>query len=385
MAIVAATLDINFISNYVGQHRICYRIAPAISYDCTNSVICTGGGASCSISIPITVDNESCNSVTYEGYVQAACQDISSLVDRIPFSITFVPNPTCDSYRVTCTNVEVASVTRIIPGTGYDPLSPPIVTITLGGGIGATATATVGNDTEIINAGILPYADGVYVGIPIINLTTTGSGGIATATIAGGFLTSFIITTTGTGYFPNTTFTFNDSDLGGIGGTGIEIRYLSNYGTVTSTTLVLPGSGYTSVPTVTIDPPAIGVTATATATLASCPNQILGTTCNGAPSPSISGMSLGQSARVCMTDLPVILPEYTFVPEGCCYDCVNVCFNVSMLSPATDIYYTDCTTNLLTMVTVGSGSSSGLLNVVNNSWYWSPVSSIVTVSFGACP
>jgi len=89
MALVAATLDVDFISNYVGGHRVCYRVFPAVPYDCTNIVICTGGGGVCLISIPIIVDNTI--SVIYEGYVQAVCQDITSLIDRIPFSVEFVP------------------------------------------------------------------------------------------------------------------------------------------------------------------------------------------------------------------------------------------------------------------------------------------------------
>lgn len=389
MAPVSATLDINFISNYAGEHRICYRIPPAVAYDCTNSVICTGGGAVCSICIPILVDNESCNPVTYEGYVQAACQNISSVVDRIPFSITFVPNPTCDSYRVTCDNVGVASVVIDFPSSGYDFLNPPSAIISGGGGSGATTSVVIGSTINITNPGT-GYVDGSYINVPVVNVVGSGIGALASVTVAGGVITAVAITNNGNScYFgpapfgPNT-FTFNNADLGGGVGTNFQAAFSATYGSVISVIVTSPGSGYTSIPTITFDPTLCGSpVALADAKLAGCPNQILGTTCNGSPSPSITGMKLGQSARACMTNLPTILPEYTFVPEGCCYDCVNVCFSVGPVSA--DIYYTDCSTNLLTVVNLGPGGSTGLLNVVNNSWYWSPSNAGVTVSFGACP
>lgn len=102
MTPVPATLDVTFNSNYAGLHRVCYAIAPSTSYDCSNTVVCLGGGAPCSVSIPITVENDSCTAVTYQGYVQAGCEDPSSLSGRIGFSVTFTPNPDCKSYRVTC-------------------------------------------------------------------------------------------------------------------------------------------------------------------------------------------------------------------------------------------------------------------------------------------
>lgn len=388
MAPIAASLTIDFISNFVGQHRVCFRIPPAILYDCTTTVICTGGGAACQAIISITVDNESCDPVTYEGYVQAACQDVNSLIDRIPFSITFYPNPTCNSYRVTCDSVGVDSINVNEPGFGYDPLTPPTVAITGGGGAGATATATVGNTVTITNPGAGYAPDAVYINVPVINVVGAGTGALATVTVAGGVITAVTITNNGDScYIPGNTFTFNDANLGGGGGAGFAGAFGIDYGVVTVITVTAPGSGYTSYPTVTVDPnicPA-GDPSLAAAVLADCTAQTLGTTCSGDPSPVIT-MCFGQSAIECMMDLPTIQPGYTFVPEGCCYDCVNVDFTTSALDPLTNVTYTDCTTKLATTVAVpaGGAGTAGPFCAVNNSWFWNPCPSGIVVNVGSC-
>lgn len=220
MAPFASTLDVTFTSNFAGLHRVCWRKLPLLLYDCSTIVSCVGGGGSCSVSIPITEDNETCSPVTYEGYVQAVCEDVGSFTGRDYFSITFTPVPVCASYRITC--------------------------------IGET-----------------------------------------------------------------------------------------------------------------------------------CPDQILGTTCNGDAPATISGMVPGESIIACMTELPTIGGSYTFTPAGCCYDCVSVIFHVDAMSPLTTIYYVDCTTHMLVSVDVDSGLTHAPLCVVNNSWYWAPSTSTVTVTVGA--
>lgn len=387
MAPVAATLEVTFISNFAGQHRVCWRIVPNLIYDCTTITICSGMGNSCTAIIPITVDNESCDAVTYEGYAQASCEDETSLSGRTPFSITFTPSPVCDSYRVTCDNTSVASITVTNPGTGYDPLVPPVIPVAGGGGAGATATPVVNADTFLTNGGV-GYTPGVYNNVPLLNVTGTGTGALATITVAaGGNIVSFFaggITTSGSGYFPGNLFGVNNATQLGGTGTGFEAQFGPNYGTITSISST-PGSGYTSVPTAIIPAPAIGITALATVVLAPCPTQTLGSSCNGSAADVITGMELGQSARACMTTTPIALPEYVIIQEGCCYDCVTVDFAVSGLSPATDIYYTDCVTHEVTVTTVAPGGTFGPICMVNNSWYWDPASSVVTVNIGvAC-
>lgn len=102
-----ATITVNFIGNYAGLHRICWRIQGSGNpYACTNIVDCVGGGNPCSAIISIMVDPESCDPVIYEGYIQAACNDITSDIGKVPFTVTYTPTPTCVGWTITCNNVE---------------------------------------------------------------------------------------------------------------------------------------------------------------------------------------------------------------------------------------------------------------------------------------
>jgi len=145
MTPIPATITVNFISNYAGGHRVCWRIGNSGPYNCSTIVVCAGGGAPCSANIPITVDNDTCSSVTFEGYVQAICEVEGSLNGRVPFSATFVPDPTCDKYDITCASVAVDSFIITNPGSGYTVGSTPLVTVIGGGGSGTAATAVVGD------------------------------------------------------------------------------------------------------------------------------------------------------------------------------------------------------------------------------------------------
>jgi len=104
MAPVPATITVNFIANYAGTHRIAYRSGGAGPYSFVTTP-CVGGGTPCSGTIAITVDNETCDNVVYDGYVQATCEDEESVNGRIPFTVTFSPNPVCDAFSITCNEV----------------------------------------------------------------------------------------------------------------------------------------------------------------------------------------------------------------------------------------------------------------------------------------
>lgn len=379
MTPIAATLDVNFVSNFAGQHRICYRIVPSLVYDCTTVVTCLGGGNTCTASIPILVDNNTCVPVTYEGYVQAECESEESLVGRIPFYISFIPNPICDSYTVTCITTGVDSILSDIVGAGYDPLVPPTALLTLGGGgVGAVATVFIGNGVSVSPHGTL-YADGTYTLVPLINIIGAGIGALATVVIFAGEVTGATITTTGTDYLPLDTFGFNSAYIGRTG-SGAVGTFSSVYGTVTGVG-VTPGSGFTLVPIVTIDPPpgTLGTLATAHAILELCPDQILGSDCGGGDPATITGMAIGQHINACMTDLPVVLPEYTFVKAGCCFDCLEVTFT-AVLDPVT-ITWTTCGGEQGSLL-LNPGDSHGPICVVNNSWFTLPATTDIIITTG---
>lgn len=176
MASTPATLTIEFVSNYAGAHRVCYRIGGSGPYTCA-LVNCTGGGATCSYDISVNVDNETCPVVNFNGYAQAACEDINSTNNRIPFSYDFTPNPTCKRYTVTCESVGIASITITNGGSGYTPGSHPVVLISGGGGSGATATATA-NGSGVITSIILNTTGSGYTSIPAVTIAAGGGGGV---------------------------------------------------------------------------------------------------------------------------------------------------------------------------------------------------------------
>lgn len=98
-----ATITVNFIGNYAGLHRICWRVQGSGNpYSCTNIVECAGGGNPCSAVISIMVDPESCDPVIYEGYIQATCNAIDSPTGQVPFTVTYTPTPTCVGWTITC-------------------------------------------------------------------------------------------------------------------------------------------------------------------------------------------------------------------------------------------------------------------------------------------
>jgi hypothetical protein len=154
----------------------------------------------------------------------------------------------------------VASVTLTNPGSGYT--SAPTVSIT-GDGSGAQAQATLvasGVDTiTVVNGGTN------FFGVPTLSLRGGfGSGATAAAILSGpGPLASVTLDIGGggTGYtaIPNVVITD-----GGAGTGATAIVSSIQGGVITGLLLTDPGDGYTS-PVVTIDPPASGITATATA------------------------------------------------------------------------------------------------------------------------
>lgn len=314
MAPVPATLQIDFTSNYpLGSHRVCYRIAGSGSpYTCT-TVTCTpfvppAPPVGCQALIAITVDNESCDPVTYEGYVQATCEELSSTAGREPFTITFTPVPTCTPVRLQCNNVGILSITITDGGTGYDPLSLPTVTAVGGGG-----TSTL---TAVVSGG------GVLTGITVVS-----------------------------------------------------------------------SSGYSSLPSISIDPsPAPGgVQATAVAVMAPCPGFVAGTNCDGSSKGSIGEQEIGADFNICYTGglsgggTPVFPTEYTATnaTTECCYDCRI--YTITPVDPSTAVTYSDCTNNgNTTTVNVLSGAPPTIICATEGSVTAYPSSGVTIVMGASC-
>jgi hypothetical protein len=133
----------------------------------------------------------------------------------------------------------VASALVTVRGSGYT--AAPTVSLTGGGGSGATATANL----SVASATVTTPGSG-YTAAPTVTFAAAPSGGTTatgTATISGGTVTGITITNAGSGYTAVPAITFS-----GGGGTGAAATAVMQVNVVTITA---GGSGYTSVPTLT--------------------------------------------------------------------------------------------------------------------------------------
>ena len=374
MALIPATITVNFISNYAGQHRICWRTGGAGAYDCSTLVTCTGGGAACSATIAVTVDHETCDDVIFDGYVQATCEDEGSLSGRVPFTVTFSPVQPCTMYVVECTSVPVARVEVLTRGNSYTPGATLPLTFVGGGGTAAAGNAIVGDGgilTWTISSGGSNYVSGGFSGVvtsvPASNLMATGSGAVFDVTVTAGAITSIALSSDadcGTGYGMSDTFEFSNTYFGN-SGSGVVITVTAvNTGMVAYTTLTLPGSGYTSVPTADA-----GGSATFLVVLDTCATLDLGDDCEGNPIDAQTGLALGDQMSKCGTVAPTPAAGYTVTESGCCYDCETALF--TNLDSDNDLFvtYIDCTTLLFTEANVVFGVPLEVCIVTGSHYY----------------
>ena len=89
---MTANLRIDFIALFAGtspdgDHRVCWRMGGAGPYDCTTIVTCIIPG-SYHADISITVD---ALEIVFDGYVQPCCVPEESIVNQVPFTITYTP------------------------------------------------------------------------------------------------------------------------------------------------------------------------------------------------------------------------------------------------------------------------------------------------------
>lgn len=393
MAPIPASITVNFNSNYAGSHRVCWRSGGSGPYDCTTIVTCPIGP--CSAVINIMVDNETCDEVVFDGYVQATCQDPASLTGRVPFDDIFTPVPTCISYNIICETAGIESIDITNPGSTYNPALPPIALIS-GDGSGATVGVTIGDGgvkTETITNGGSGYnggGTGTFTNVPGSTLTGVGTGVTYDVTVTLGVVTAIVLssgpTAPGINYVVNDTFTFLAVDLGGTGSGAVITVNSLNTGEVQYVTVITPGSGYTLAAITFPAPSGGGVTATGIVNLAPCPPLDYGINCNGDAYPVIPDIEVGQNFNVCYNTTPPILPAgYNRTPQGCCYDCVDVTISKPGIPASSAVlYYTTCEGD-----TIGLGITEGFAVtdcMLNNSWIIVQETGTTNVVVGAaCP
>jgi hypothetical protein len=347
MAPQAGTLNITFVSNNTG-HRICYRLStdPVGVYTCIDPIpACTGGGTPCSYDIPVWLDNESCDALTYEGYVQATCQDPASLAGRVAFTITFTPTEPCKATLIRCNETAPESFLITNPGSGYavPPAAAPAATFDTGT---ATAIAYVADDgvytVSIDNAGA-GYADGTYT-VNQESSSGAGTGAAFTVTVVGGVVTAAVPsvplnTSIGSGYILTELITLDPFSTGD--GAILEVTGLYDAGTIYEI-IVNATDLYTTIPTVTIDAPPAGVTAEADVRMAPCTKfKVYQCTCVDS---DYLEPELGQEFVACSPDPIPAVAGYTYDDTtGCCYSCKSMTFTpLDASSPV--LTFLDCET-----------------------------------------
>lgn len=389
MALVPANIVVTFTANYDGQHRVCYREGNSGPYTCTTTS-CTIG--TCEAIISIFVDNETCDTVQYNGYVQASCQALESEVDRIPFSVSFIPAPGCKLYTVTCNNAPVASATITEEGVNYNPAVPPLIVFSGGGGSGAAATAVIGEGEIISVDSITPgsgYNDGSYTNVDVTG--GSGTGALASVNVGSGLVTAITITNPGTGYQSSDVPGLSAADLGGSSpSVPASFNITSDYGTLIDIEFTNFGTGYTSAPAITI-PPSGGGQATATAVLASCPNVDTDGCTGGVVTIPTGVLDVGDSVSLCNVG-GIVTPgsQFTVVEAGnCLCDCVTATIGVTgTVMTQVRYFYNRCGAGVQTGLLTVSGSPSSIIDcIVPGSLVFQTLTpgTVGTVSYGgAC-
>lgn len=168
--------------------------------------------------------------------------------------ITFISGSGATAFASVSGSGQIDQINITNGGTNY--VAPPKVTISGGGGTGATATAVITNG--VVTAVNITSAGTGYTSNPAISFNS-GSGAVVGAVIGGGgTLAAIQMTNTGTGYTTVPNVTISAPALPG-GVNAVAVANILN-GNVTSISITNPGSGYTSNPTITIDPSPTGGT-----------------------------------------------------------------------------------------------------------------------------
>ncbi len=164
-------------------------------------------------------------------------------------------------------------------GTSYDSANPPAVTISGGGGFGATAVAVMTNGVGPVN---ITSGGSGYTTAPTVTFTGGGgTGATATAVVTGGAVTAININSSGSGYTSAPTVTFT-----GGGGTGAAAT-ASTAAVVASLNVINGGAGYVTAPTVTIAAPLVGAR-------------------NYTPTPDNGFLDIGEQVQI---DFEVLMPK----------------------------------------------------------------------------
>lgn len=328
MATISATITVDFTANFAGDHRVCFRIQGSGDvFDCSTIVNCVGGATACQAIIVTTVNSTSCDgTVTFEGYVQATCEDVLSLNGRLDWTADFIPNPICDRFEIACDYGAIDSIAITVPGQEYLVSD----TLTAVRQVGDTkvadailSIATVGDGVINTVTGILAAGAG-YTALDVLTVVdggATGSGAtIRVDTIGGsGEILTFTLLTNGTDYIGPFTFTGGTGTAGTFTITSGGVDY-DVFGTILTLTIT-DGGEYQIIPVITITT-GTGSLAVLDAHLEDCAAfSDIGLDCSASAVHLDDGLVVDEFYATCMDPSGVTgsVPDRYIVTEtGCC-------------------------------------------------------------------
>jgi hypothetical protein len=376
-----ATLTINYIANYAGNHRICYRQVGTTNYCCLIDTVGSTGsqtlvidfsvpadycdGTANEVTVPVETD---CGPYSYEGYIQPVCEPESSLLSRVAFGpISFTQTPDCQGYNVECTETGIGTITVVNTGSGY--VNGNSLTFNIAGSPSGTATITTVNGyiktTALGPTIVTTTANGTYTNVSF----TGGTGTLATFnyTVSAGTIITVSINNHGSGYTAGDVLTE-------AGGAQITINTIAN-GAITGVTLVTPGT-YTSYVTSATAPTGTG--AIFSIEMADC-STFAAPACFGEPNPNIA-LQLDGIFRLCSETAPSLPSDYVIgidILNPYCCDCEELNLSiVTTKSPyTTTVYYVNSDGEVITLVVNVSGplpSIFGPVKIRKGSYYIDP-------------
>lgn len=390
MTPIAGALTITWTNQYVGNHRLCYRqvTAPPSAFVCINNIPCPNPpGSSNSYTIPVVVDNDTCNPAEWEVYVQASCEEEASANGRVYVSPNpeFIPDPSCTAQEFTCSQVPLIGFDITNPGSNYSGAE----VVTVGGDAASLVIGSSSPTNMLISYAGSCLVDGIYPGVSVLSCVGTCIGtGTFTITVTGNVVSAIVPDLGCAGFAPGDSLTFDSADLGCIAPCLCNVTnhpvidvVTTDYRQVVGITFV-PTSLYSSAPAVVIAPPTLGpgTTATAVALLGTCPNGWdAGINCLTADLGTYpTEVALGLSFNICyedgtyngtetLADLYDIYGYQLTSSADCCFECVDVEVQNNS-GGGIEFTYIDCITKELVGVTIPDGNSPIYQCVVNNSW-----------------
>lgn len=105
---ITGYITVTFNATYLGDYRICWRDDSVGPYTCFLAN-CSDLGT-CTVYInPITFSTNTCDQITYNGYVQAACEDPNTTDGAVFWTVVYTPVTDCVPWELTCLGVTTQS------------------------------------------------------------------------------------------------------------------------------------------------------------------------------------------------------------------------------------------------------------------------------------